>query len=165
MHGLLGLSASHLTKISSESFTTIAQSHRLRASKGLNEALSAPLQTVEEADAVIATCHALLLQSWYMDDGLKAFLVLTRSCDLVSNQVRAQNIQALLAKEDLDSRTEIMKGRLDGTPSFNPAFIHEAASSLNAILPLCWKKYQQDFQECLLANFLSLSQTSAQGLF
>ena len=165
MHALLGLSASHLSKMSPASLTSIAEDHRLRACKGLNEALSGPLKSIEEADAVIAACYALLLQSWYMDDGLNAFLIFTRSCNLVSHQVRTQNIQALFAKEDLDSRTEIMKGRLDGIPSFNPAFIKEAESSLNMILPLCSETYQQELQRILLANFNRLSQTSAQGVY
>lgn len=163
MHALLGLSASHLSKISPVSLDAIAQSHRLKASKGLNEALSAPLASVEEADAVIAACHALLLQSWFMEDGLNTFLILTRSCNLVSQQVKDQNIQARLANEDLDSSVETMNGRLKGTLLFDASFICEAASSLNNIVHLCLKAYQRGFQECLLENVLSLSQTSAQG--
>jgi hypothetical protein len=165
MHALLGLSASHLSKLSPNSYTAVAQSHRLKASRGLNQALSAPLKSVEEADAVIAACHALLLQSWYMDDGLIAFLVLTRSSNLVSQQVRDQNIQALLAKDDMDSFVEIMTIRLNDakSPSFNPTFIYDATSSLNALLCLCTKQYQRDFQKCLLDNFLALSQTSIEG--
>jgi hypothetical protein len=164
MHALLGLSASHLSKLSPASFSTIAQHHRLKASEGLNEALCTPIQSVEKADTVIAACHALLFQSWYMDDGLIAFLVLTRSCALVSHQVRSQNIQALLAKEDLDSRTEVMKERLEGTPIFSQILIYESASSLQTLSPLCLEKYQQDFLQCLLDGFASLSHTSAQGL-
>lgn len=165
MHALLGLSASHLSKVSPASLTSVAEDHRLRACKGLNEALSGPLKSIEEADAVIAACHALLLQSWYMDDGLNAFLVFTRSVNLVALQVRTQNIQALFAKEDFDSRTEIMKTRLDGLPTFNPAFIEEAQASLDMILPLCLKPYQQELQRILLTNFLRLSETSAQGMY
>ncbi|KAH8821860.1 hypothetical protein F5884DRAFT_851069 [Xylogone sp. PMI_703] len=146
MHALLGLSASHLSKISSASFTAVAQNHRLKASKGLNEALSAPLRSPEEADAVIAACHALLFQS----------------C-LVSKQVRDQNIQALLAQEDLDSRAEIMSARLDGTPSFNTAVVDDATSSLNALLPICSKNYQREFLECLLENVLALRQKSTRA--
>lgn len=165
MNALLGLSASHLSKISPASFTAVAQDHRFKACKGLNEALSAPLKSIEEADAVIAACHALLLQSWYMDDGLNAFLVLTRSCNVVAHQIRGQNIQALLAKEDLDSRTELMRSRLDGTPSFNTDFINDAKSSLDAIFPVYTKTYQRELHEILLANFLSLSQAPTQGWY
>lgn len=164
MHALLGLSASHLSKISPASYTSIAQDHRLKASKGLNQALSVPLTSPEEADAIIATCHALLMQSWFMDDGLSAFLVLTRSSNIVPQQVRKQNIHALLAKEDLDSGVEFMKGHLSGTPSFSPIFVYDAVSSLNGLIPLCSKSYQQDLQACMLENFLSLCHTSVEGL-
>ena len=164
MHALLGLSASHLSKISPASYTAIAQDHRLKASKGLNQALDAPLKSPEEADAIIATCHALLMQSWFMDDGLSAFLVLTRSSSLVPRQVRKQNIQALLAKEDLDSGVEFMKGHLSGTPTFSPTFVYDAVSSLNGLLPWCSNPYQKEFQVIMLENFLSLCHTSIEGL-
>jgi len=164
MHALLGLSASHLSKISPASYTAIAQDHRLKASKGLNQALSAPLKSPEEADAIIATCHALLMQSWFMDDGLSSFLVLTRSSNLVPQQVRKQNINALLAKEDLDSGVQFMKGHLSGTPSFSSIFVNDAVSSLNGLLPLCSKPYQQELQSIMLGNFLSLCHTSIEGM-
>ena len=164
MHAILGLSASHLSKLSPASYTTIAQDHRLKASRGLNKALSAPLKSPEEADAIIATCHALLMQSWFMDDGLSAFLVLTRSSQLVPQQIRNQKIEALLAKEDLDSGVEFMKGHLSGTPLFSPAFVYDAVSSLNGLLPLCLEAYQQELQKCMLENFVSLHSTSVEGL-
>jgi hypothetical protein len=167
MHALLGLSASHLSKLSPTSYTAVAQTHRLKASQGLNQALSAPLKSVQEADAVIAACNALLLQSWYMDDGLNAFLVLTRSSHLVAEEVRRQNTKALLAKGDLDTFVEVMSTRLNGakSPAFNPTFISDATSSLNELLPLCTKQYQRDFRQCLLDNFLALSCSSIEGLY
>jgi hypothetical protein len=65
MHALLSLSASHLKKLSTNEFTAISQSHRLSAIKGLNIVLNQPVTSAEQADAILATCYALLMQSCY----------------------------------------------------------------------------------------------------
>jgi hypothetical protein len=90
-HALLALSASHLDKVTTGGFTTTAQSHRFSAIRGLNNALHQPVTTAEQGDSILATCYAVLMQSWYMDDGLTPFLILTRSCDSVTRHIQSQN--------------------------------------------------------------------------
>jgi hypothetical protein len=97
MHAILALSASHLDKLAPSGLTNVAESHRLAAIKGLNSGLDTPLQSAEEGDAVLATCFALLLQSWYMDDGLRSFLILIRSCDLMTKHMHTQNVDSILS--------------------------------------------------------------------
>jgi hypothetical protein len=153
MHALLALSAAHLEKLSRSDLTKVTQSHRLNAIKGLNERLNKPLQTAEDGDAIIATCFALLMQSWYMDDGLESFLVMTRSCDLMTKHVRAQKVGSILASDNFNSRIENMRPRLKGAACFNLEFLQTASQSLDALVPLCNNTYEMElllrFQQCI----------------
>jgi hypothetical protein len=144
MHAMLALSASHLRKISPipSCLSAPAQSHRLAAMKGLNEALSRPLSSSEEADAVIAAAYALLMQSWYMEDGLQASLVLTRCCEWTTKWVREQNVKSVLAEEGEHSKLAIMRGRFKDAPNFDVRFSERAVTSVQALKLLCVEEFQ-----------------------
>ncbi|KAE9372721.1 hypothetical protein N431DRAFT_505051 [Stipitochalara longipes BDJ] len=144
MHAMLALSASHLRKISPtpSCLSGPAQTHRLAAMKGLNEALSRPVCSSEEADAAIAACYALLMQSWYMDDGLQASLVLTRSCEWTTKWVRKQNVKSILAEEDEFTKLAIMRGRFKDAPRFDVGFAEKAVASVQALESLCIEEVQ-----------------------
>ncbi|KAH6664907.1 hypothetical protein B0J14DRAFT_239082 [Halenospora varia] len=159
MHALLALSASHLNKLTTSGLTNVAQAHRLAAIKGLNGVLDQPITTAEQGDAILATCYALLMQSWYMDDGLPAFLIMTRSCELVTRQIRSHDVGSILAEENSDSRIERMRTRLKGAPTFTVECIRASLESLNAIQPLCHQAFEQDFWTKLQDSFIALAQS------
>jgi hypothetical protein len=144
MHAMLALSASHLRKISPtpSCLSGPAQTHRLAAMKGLNEALSRPVSSSEEADAAIGACYALLMQSWYMDDGLQASLVLTRSCEWTTKWVRNQNVRSVLAEGDDHTKLGIMRGRCKDAPKFDVGFSEKAVTSVLALESLCIEEVQ-----------------------
>ncbi|KAH8590977.1 hypothetical protein B0O99DRAFT_280640 [Bisporella sp. PMI_857] len=157
MHALLSLAASHLNKLSSSGLTAAAQSHRLSAIKGLNEVLEEPIKSPEQGDAILATCYALLMQSWYMDDGLPAFLVLTRSCDAITQHVQSLKVGSLLAEENIDTRIENMRTRLKTISDFNIECLRSALASLNALAPLCQQLFEKNFWTALQDCFISLA--------
>jgi hypothetical protein len=163
-HALLALSASHLDKITTGRFTTMAQSHRFSAIKGLNTALQQPVTTAEQGDSILATCYALLMQSWYMDDGLVTYLILTRSCDSVTRHIQSQNAGSILAEENLDSRMERVQMRLNGVPSFNIEFLYSAIASLNALRPYCHQIFENKLWATLQDSFISLAHSPVQGM-
>lgn len=163
-HALLALSASHLDKITTGGFTTTAQSHRFSALKGLNNALHQPVTTAEQGDSILATCYALLMQSWYMDDGLATFLILTRSCDSVTRRIRSQNAGSILAEENLDSRMERVQMRLNGLPAFKTECLCTAVSSLNALRPYCNQTFENKLLASLQDSFISLAHSPVQGM-
>lgn len=136
MHAMLALSASHLEKLAPNGLTSIAQSHRLEAIRGLNIALASDLINAEEGDAAIAACYALFMQSWYMDDGLQSSLVLTRSLDLTTKQVRDQQLGSIFASENGETRLSSMKTRIKDCPKFDIDFIDAAVRSIEALEPL-----------------------------
>jgi hypothetical protein len=164
MHALLSLSASHLNKLSTNEFTVISQSHRLSAIKGLNTAVNQPVTSAEQADAILATCYALLMQSWYMDDGLPTFLVMTRSCDALTRQIHSLPVGSFLAQDNLDSRIESVQTRLKGVPKFSMNFLRSAITSLNALQPRCQQAFEKKLWATLENCFLSLAHSPLQGL-
>ncbi|TVY59439.1 Uncharacterized protein LSUE1_G007758 [Lachnellula suecica] len=157
MHALLSLSASHLTKLTKSSFTAAAQTHRLSAITGLNNVLNEPVTSAEQGDAILATCYALLMQSWYMDDGLPTFLVLTRSCDAITRHVQSLKVGSIFAHENLESRVESMQTRLIGAPAFSTECLRSAISSLNGLLPLCRQAFEKKLWATLEDCFISLA--------
>lgn len=162
MHAILALSASHLEKLSKSGLTKVAQVHRLAAITGLNRHLEKPLKTAADGDAIIATCFALLMQSWYMDDGLESFLVMTRSCDLITKHVRGQNVDAILARDDC-SRVENMRSRLHGAPNYDLGFLSMSAQSINDVGLLCEEGYQWKLLASLQRCIESLAKSHMEG--
>lgn len=162
MHGILALSASHLEKLSKSGLTKVAQAHRLAAITGLNSHLDKPLKTAADGDAIIATCFALLMQSWYMDDGLESFLVMTRSCDLITKHVRGQKVDAILARDDC-SRVENMRSRLHGAPNYDLSFLSVSSQSVNDVGLLCEEGYQLKLLTSLQQCIESLAKSHMEG--
>jgi hypothetical protein len=154
---MLALSASHLERLATSCLTVPAQNHRLASIKGLNETLSRPLSNTEDGDAAIATCYALLMQSWYMDDGLQAFLVLTRSCGWTTKWVREQKCRSILAGECDETRLGTMRARLKDAPRFNTGFVERAVESLAALEPLYEESVLVEISGQLMKAFKSLS--------
>lgn len=163
MHAILALSASHLEKLSQSGLTKVAQAHRLAAITGLNSHLDKPLKTAADGDAVIATCFALLMQSWYMDDGLESFLVMTRSCELLTKHVRSQKVDAILARDDC-SRVENMRPRLHGASSYDLDFLSLASQSVNDVGLLCEESYQWKLLTSLQQCIASLAKSQMEGM-
>jgi hypothetical protein len=160
MHAMLALSASHLEKLAPSSLTVTAQNHRLAAIKGLNEALSQPLSSTEEGDAAIAVCYALLMQSWYMDDGLQASLVLTRSCGYTTKWVREQKFKSILSEDDEEARLATMKGRFKDAPRFDTKFIERGLGSLQGLEALCEEEVHFKVFDGLREAYQSLTMSS-----
>ena len=165
MHAMLALSASHLEKLAPNGLTTIAQSHRLLAIKGLNNALANPLYSAEEGDAAIAACYALFMQSWYMDDGLQASLVLTRSLDLTTKRVRDQQLGSIFAGETGETRLSSMKGRIKDCPKFDEDFIGAAVSSVGALEGLLEWEFERELWGGLRDAFGAFHGEAVDGCF
>jgi hypothetical protein len=165
MHAMLALSASHLEKLAPNGLTDIAQSHRLEAIKGLNTALIKPLHTPEDGDAAIATCFALLMQSWYMDDGLQASFVLTRSLDATTKQVRDQELGSIFACESSETRFNSMKNRIQDCPRFDIDFINAAINSIEALGPVLTSNFEIDLWTGLVEAFRAFYGDAAEGKF
>ena len=163
MHALLALSASHLEKLAPSNLTEVARTHAGTAMAGLNATMSRVTPDAEAGDAAIAACYALMMQSWYMDDGLKSFLILSRSCSAVHGQVRESGVGAVFAQDDRMARVERMKKKFEGAPRFSETFLEHAIQSLEALRGLCEELFELDLIGRLEDCFRNLCNSPYQG--
>jgi hypothetical protein len=89
---MLGMAASHLT-IYGADFSTQALSHRVKAIRCLNQALSTPVRSAAEGDARFGAMMALAFQASCMPDGMNEFMSMIKGCNLIA-------IESLLAFSD-----------------------------------------------------------------
>src|SRR5277367_1696803 len=101
MSAILGLGASHLTRVEAGSdYNTQAIIHRGRAIEGLNRALANPNRSVRESDVMLAACYALTFQASYMGDGLIDFITMVRGCALVSRRIVEEGVPTAFNMRD-----------------------------------------------------------------
>ncbi|KAF4461811.1 Sterol uptake control 2 [Fusarium albosuccineum] len=103
---MLGLAASHLSMSNITDYSSDALSHRVRAIKLLNTALSKPCSSKAEADARFATIMALTFQSSYMPEGMVEFLVMLRGCTVVSDSALLCLEESVFAGFSADTHNE-----------------------------------------------------------
>ncbi|KAH7151906.1 hypothetical protein B0J13DRAFT_547104 [Dactylonectria estremocensis] len=83
LHSMLALGASHLGLISPSSYKKAALKHRVVAIKSLNDHLSKPNLSVQEAEAAFGAILNLTFQAAQIPDGLVEFLTMIRGCFLI----------------------------------------------------------------------------------
>lgn len=86
-HAILALAAQHLTASTGSDFAVQALDHRVAAIAALNQALSAPCPTRDDADAKFATAIILTFQSSYMADGMMDYLAMLRGWMVIQTTV------------------------------------------------------------------------------
>lgn len=157
-HAMLGVGASHLGLCNGTDYNSDAISHRVKAIKSLNSALSAPCQTKEEGDARYATLMALTWQSSYMADGMQEFLSMLRGCTIVFKS-------SIFQFEDSAFRMFSTEGHVQRVNDLNNGFdkglsdyeaIDAGIASIKAIAPLC----QSTLEISLVANLQSILEMS-----
>ncbi|EWG54480.1 hypothetical protein FVEG_17328 [Fusarium verticillioides 7600] len=137
-HAMLAVGASHLGLCNGNDYNSDAISHRVKAIKSLNSALSTPCQTKEEGDARYATLMALTWQSSYMPDGMQEFLSMLRGCTIVSKCSVFQfegSVFRMFTTEGHVQRVEDINNGFDIGLS-DDGVIDAGVASLKAIAPL-----------------------------
>ncbi|TAQ85816.1 hypothetical protein B7494_g5864 [Chlorociboria aeruginascens] len=132
MHAVLGLSASHLSLLTGTSHHCTALHHRTLAIRGSNAAISLPHRSASDGDALLAACYALAFQSSYMEDGLNEYFQIVRGCSLVTNQLRAENLELAFLGGERD-HFQLMKEKLRDLPLVNPVLAEGAERSLGLL--------------------------------
>ncbi|KAF5694498.1 hypothetical protein FDENT_1110 [Fusarium denticulatum] len=157
-HSMLALGASHLGLCNGNDYNSGAISHRIKAIKSLNSALSTPCQTKEEGDARYATLMALTWQSSYMADGMQEFLSMLRGCTIVSKS-------SVFRFEDSVFRMFSIDGHVQRVNDINNGFdrglsddeaIDTGIASIKAIAPLS----QSTLELSLIADLQSILEMS-----
>src|SRR5438045_4036864 len=120
MHAMLALAASHITAgeaRESADLVCSAMSHRVKSIKALNATLSKGIKSLEEGNAMLATCYTLLFQSLYVEDGMLEFMSFTRGCGVVAKTMGYGGFGFLFDNfPDEENPHEKMRPYLDGPP-------------------------------------------------
>jgi hypothetical protein len=165
MQAMLGLAASHLMMTSTSELSSQALSHRIKAIRGLNKALSKPPKTSEESDAILAASWILAFQTSYIGDSVEQFLSLLRGCSLVVGQDWRERFGTAFQKCSDGGQWEVISPRLETLPLINQDLVAEAMGSFDRLSDLEMGEAERVVFGYMLDMTRSLSVSSLQGWF
>lgn len=150
---MLALSASDIAESNpspaSSELECVAMSHRVKAIASLNEAIGKPIGSVEQGNAMIATCFSLLFQSTLINDGLVEYMTFIRGVLVVSMHMGQRNIGFLF--EHMFDQGEVVASELTDSPLINPDHARGACRSLELICPLIQNPREKELFGYLLS--------------
>jgi hypothetical protein len=167
MHAMLALAASDIIAEAQENsdLACAAMSHRVKAIKALNGALSKGIKSLEEGNAMLATCYTLLFQSWHVEDGLPEFMSFTRGCAAVAKTMGYTGFKFIFRNfPDDENPHERMRPYLDGPPGIDPDAVDAALNSLEAFRHLCQQPYEKHFHGLLVKTACACHTSAHDGI-
>lgn len=149
---MLALAASDLASSSpgDSALTLSAISHRVTAIKALNVALSRGVHTMEEGNAMLATCYALCFQSALMADAFPEYMSFIRGCMVVAWQMGAKRLTFIFEGMLGEDQLVRMGPYLQGAPDIEPALTRAAIESLERCAHLVVRESEREFHACCL---------------
>jgi hypothetical protein len=147
---MLALSASDLEATSGQPSFKLAQSamfHRTLAIKFFNRALSTGLHSLEDGNAMLATCYILVYQSTLIDEGLSEYLTFVRGCVLVPLQMGYRGLKFLFQNLLSDDEIELTRPYFQRMPAVDLRPVDAACVSLEALAPLCEREWEKTIRE------------------
>lgn len=163
---MLALSASDLKVTSSQPSFELAQSavfHRILAIKSLNRALSTGLHSLEDGNAMLATCYILVYQSTLIDEGLSEYLTFVRGCVLIPLQMNCRGLKFLFLNLLSDDEIEMTRPYLQRMPAVDLGPVDAAYASLEALAPLCERESEKTIREHTLEIVRNFYLSSCDG--
>ncbi|KFY82809.1 hypothetical protein V500_10320 [Pseudogymnoascus sp. VKM F-4518 (FW-2643)] len=152
LHAMLALAASDISECSpnDSALALSGMNHRVRAIETLSTALSRGVHTMEEGNAMLATCYTLVYQSALIADGFPEYMSFIRGCMVVAWQMGVKQLKFLFEGILSDEQLHKMGPYLKGAPDIDPELTNGAISSLEACRPLVVRDAEKAFFECLL---------------
>jgi hypothetical protein len=163
---MLALSASDLEASSSQPSSELVQSamsHRTLAIKSLNRALSTGMHSIEDGNAILATCYILVYQSTLIDEGLSEYLTFVRGCVLVPLQMNCRGLKFLFQNLLSDEEIEMSRPYLQCMPAVDLKPVDAAYASLEALAPLCERESEKTIREQTLEIVRKFYSSSCDG--
>ncbi|KFY42621.1 hypothetical protein V495_04414 [Pseudogymnoascus sp. VKM F-4514 (FW-929)] len=165
LHAMLALAASDISECNPND-TALAVSgmnHRVRAIETLSTALSRGVHTMEEGNAMLATCYTLVFQSALIADGFPEYMSFIRGCMVVAWQMGVKQLTFLFQGILSDEQLERMGPHLKGAADIDPVLTNGAIGSLEACRPLVMKDAEMAFHQCLLEIVQAVQISSRQA--
>lgn len=162
---MLALSASELSGGGTAGIELVcsAMSHRVKAIQLLNQALSRPILSFEEGNAMLATCYNLSFQSALLQDAFSEYMTFIRGIVLVSVHLGTNHMRFMFKNMMEDKQLEIMGPYLDLQAVIGRDVAAAAFLSMNTILPFCRQQFELSFHERLLGLVRGLSSSAREG--
>jgi hypothetical protein len=163
---MLALSASDLEALSrqpSSELTQAAMSHRILAIKSLNRALPTGMHSLEDGNAMLATCYILLCQSTLIGEGLPEYLTFVRGCVLVPIQMDCKGLKFLFQNLHSEDEIEMTRPYLQSMPAIDLSPVDAACASLEAFAPLCERESEKVMREQTLEILRNFYLSSCDG--
>jgi hypothetical protein len=160
---MLALSASDIaeTEPSSPELKCTAIAYRVKAIGSLNQAIGQGLESIEQGNAMIATCFSLLFQSTFLSDGLVEYMTFIRGVLAVSVQMGKNNLKFLF--QHMFDQVQVVESELTEAPLIPPDQAHGACRSLQQLCPLVQNTREVEFYEHLLSASRALLTSSRDG--
>jgi hypothetical protein len=145
---MLGLAASHLD-IYGANVASHALSHRVKAIKLLNQALSTPPKSTPEADARYAAIFTLAFQASCMPEGMSEFMAMIKGSHVIAQTFLPKHPDSLFRSFTQVGYGESVR-RILGTAPFvlepkEEEILSSALESVRALGPLCTSSLEVKF--------------------
>ncbi|KAI5462071.1 hypothetical protein BGZ63DRAFT_403337 [Mariannaea sp. PMI_226] len=163
LYSMLALSLSHLAAAqpSSPQLKFAAMGHRVKAISSLNEAIGRPIESLEQANAMIATCFSLSVQSTVLEDGLVDFMMFLRGVVAISIYMRQKGFKFLF--HHMFDLTEAVASELSGSVLTNSSYARGVCRSLELLHPLVQSTTEVECHRLLLSAAKALFTSSREA--
>lgn len=166
LHAMLALAAADIARRSNDRhMNLIAISHRVKSIASLNKAIETGVQSFVQANAMLATCFALLFQSVFIKDGLGEYMSFIRGTLAIGLKMGCSKMQFLFVKVFGDENMELIGPALKLAPLVPADVTRAACRSLEKIGFLCTKEMELRLYGRLLSMARNLVTSSQDGMY
>ncbi|CAI6087828.1 unnamed protein product [Clonostachys chloroleuca] len=165
-HAVLGLGAAHITQSTPGlDYTTEALQHRVTTMQRVNERLSLPSLSPQEADALLAAVLCLVSQSSLLPDldGMADYLTMSRGGSLIANSL-IKEIATSLFRAHQEEHFEILSSMVQEQPK-NQSMITGFRASGLALRPLAANENERNYADALIRCIDAVEISGIEGKF
>ena len=165
MHAILALSASDLAP-KDPRYTATALAHRVRAIEALKPILSPDTAvTHESANALLATCLALTIQSVAIDDGLTEYMTFMRGLVVVGTQLWKGGFRPIFANLAGGGAQAVLEPHMAGLRLLRTEWTDAAVRAIAGLEAVCGGEVERECRALLLDWARTLYVSSWEGKF
>ena len=165
MHAIVGIAASDLT-ITDPTLLSNALTHRVRAIEALKKILSGKpgALTHETANALLATCLALTIQSVYLGDGLVEYMTFIRGMMVVGIQMWKGGIRPMFSNLVDNGTQKALEPHMVNLPLIRTEWVDAAVGAIEGLGTLCQGPVEKEYHSLLLEWARTLYVSSWEGM-
>jgi hypothetical protein len=141
----------------------VALGHRVKAISALNCAITVGLDRFEQANAMLATCFALLFQSTLINDGLIEYMTFFRGTIALSIQMGVRRMKFLFQNLFGGQSFQQIEGAISSAPLIKPEVVAACCRSFERFAHLCRSNIETEVYTILYGIAQSLRTSSRDG--